>query len=323
MPAGKGNPKGFWEDRDFVRVNEQILALRGFKWHHLLSTSDLFPAPGERDVLESKAITLIEARLAEFNLWGFKDPRTCRTLPFWNKILEDLSCEPLYVIAIRNPLSVADSLERRDDLFKMHSLLLWAEHTVGALKHTAGKRRVVVDYDLLMAEPIRELTRIATTLGLQEVTPENPKTGDYRDSFLERELRHSAYSLESLLADSDVPDFIKELYRELRSVAEDRLSLSDRKIQGSLERAEAELVASQSLVRAFNVLGESRRREISALRDENRKLAAGLAQERALNSERKDKLERIVGSKSWRITRPLRRVADLSKALAKRREKPD
>jgi hypothetical protein len=57
----------------------------------------------------AQARALIEQR-AGLELWGWKDPRTCLFLPFWDRLLP----EARYVFVYRHPVEVALSLLRRD-----------------------------------------------------------------------------------------------------------------------------------------------------------------------------------------------------------------
>ena len=82
-PAGFDNPKGFWEDRDCLEINEKLLSQFGsaiyrfdFAWE--CSWDDV-----SIKALKSEAKQLVSRKLTENKgLWGFKDPRTCRLLSF-------------------------------------------------------------------------------------------------------------------------------------------------------------------------------------------------------------------------------------------------
>lgn len=74
---------------------------------------------------------------------------------------------PAFVIAIRNPMSVAASLSVRNGVEATKAHLLWLEHMASALIEGRGYRRIVVDSDRLMDGPRRELLRVAETLGLE------------------------------------------------------------------------------------------------------------------------------------------------------------
>lgn len=103
--AGVGNPRGHFEDRDFFRLHEELLAAKG----HTCFTAegDLLPAPGTE--LAERARELV-ARRAPLPLWGWKDPRTCLFLDLWQPLLP----EAAYLFLYRHPLDVALSLWRRN-----------------------------------------------------------------------------------------------------------------------------------------------------------------------------------------------------------------
>jgi hypothetical protein len=104
MPGSKGNPRGHFEDLDFVRFHEACLDLRGCG---ALSP----PADGVQrfDEEEARAAAALLARRAGKPAWGWKDPRTCLFLPAWDALL----AEPLYLLVYRHPVEVALSLVRR------------------------------------------------------------------------------------------------------------------------------------------------------------------------------------------------------------------
>ncbi len=82
--------------------------------------------------LRRRARDVIAAEFGGRKLWGWKDPRTCVTLPFWQRLLPRLH----YVICLRNPIDIARSLEKRDGFALEKSIQLWFDHfDVGAEAH--------------------------------------------------------------------------------------------------------------------------------------------------------------------------------------------
>src|SRR5579883_1660351 len=80
--ANQDNLDGYWEHRGFVDINDEILARLGASWERppelplgLLELERL-------DDLRPRALALIE-ELSTEPVWGWKDPRTSLTLPFW------------------------------------------------------------------------------------------------------------------------------------------------------------------------------------------------------------------------------------------------
>src|SRR5438128_732386 len=74
------NREGFWENRRFRDLNEDLLRALGGGW-------DYPPAPGgwEGDAVQelaAQAVALLD-EFAYHEPWGWKDPRNCLTLPFW------------------------------------------------------------------------------------------------------------------------------------------------------------------------------------------------------------------------------------------------
>ena len=57
--------------------------------------------------------------------FGFKNPRMARLLPFWQAVFNELDISPSYVIAIRNPKGVAQSLQKRAGFDFEKSYYLW------------------------------------------------------------------------------------------------------------------------------------------------------------------------------------------------------
>ncbi|MDP3694872.1 MAG: hypothetical protein Q8R42_02015, partial [Desulfocapsaceae bacterium] len=150
-PAGFDNPKGFWENRECIAINEELL-------RHFNSAYDCLDLRFESVVddsfiraLKDRAIQLINRYLDESDgLWGFKDPRTCRLLSFWRDVFQSIKCDVCFVIVLRNPVSVVASLTKREQLPEEKSYLLWLQHVLPAVMNTEGQKRVVVDYDKFM-----------------------------------------------------------------------------------------------------------------------------------------------------------------------------
>src|SRR5215469_4551353 len=74
MPATADNPRGYWEHRDIVAINDRLMTELGRAWH------DVRPLPPmwENQDAAARARIAIEAVLqrdfAEAPVWGLKDP---------------------------------------------------------------------------------------------------------------------------------------------------------------------------------------------------------------------------------------------------------
>lgn len=100
------NPKGHFEDLDFVEFQQDLLQFQGFcseGW----KTDTTQELPTHYTNLAQDLI----AQRNQYSTWGWKDPRTTLFLDFWSRIIPHAK----YVFVYRSPWEVVDSLFRRGD----------------------------------------------------------------------------------------------------------------------------------------------------------------------------------------------------------------
>ncbi|QSR87488.1 hypothetical protein EM20IM_03975 [Candidatus Methylacidiphilum infernorum] len=183
------NPLGYWEDREIVAINEEVLASSGSSWDSLALPSLSLREPKMVELLR-KAEELIEIKLKEKN-FAFKDPRTVRLLPFWHAVFEKLNISPSYILAVRNPLAVGYSLFRRNGFPLVKSFSLWLSHNVFPWPLYVPYLKAVVDYDQFLDHPEKELQRIAELFSLAY---DEEAACALKRSFLKQELRHARFT---------------------------------------------------------------------------------------------------------------------------------
>jgi len=161
------NEKGFFEDTDLKDLNEKILKKLGRVWHGGISPINRAELLGKNLKPEkNKALKLLAKKVRNHNIFGFKDPRVSVILPFWREVFKELNLDDCYLITIRNPASVSQSLYKRNGYANEYSVLLWTKHYLCALQDSKGRKRVVVDYDRLLNSPGHQLKRISKALEL-------------------------------------------------------------------------------------------------------------------------------------------------------------
>lgn len=160
MPRNPGEREGHWENKRFVHLNAAILArLRG-AWDcpplapDTWTGSCLVPFRGEAEALL--------ARFVGQEPWGWKDPRNCLTLPFWQAVVGPMPV----VIVVRNPLEVAESLRARNGFSYQLGLMLWQSYNQRLHDDTVPDGRIVTHYDAYSRDPAGELRRLLNFLGL-------------------------------------------------------------------------------------------------------------------------------------------------------------
>src|SRR6266542_5551522 len=142
-------------------------------------------AAPELDDLRERARAIVQEAFGKAELWAWKDPRACLTLPFWQRILPPMH----YVLCVRSPADVARSLARRNRVSHERSVYLWLLYTRQALLHTADKPCHLAIYDRLMDEPLEELAALGRFID----APARANQMEVRDevsAFLDSGLRH-------------------------------------------------------------------------------------------------------------------------------------
>jgi len=114
IPGFEGNEKGHWENEDFVNVNTKMFAELDSYWDKPPTISELwriFPKYKEemKKVVEQAIEDMKEAGCVS---WGFKDPRTCITLPLWLEVIDN----PRIIGLKRDSMEVAESLNKRNGI---------------------------------------------------------------------------------------------------------------------------------------------------------------------------------------------------------------
>jgi hypothetical protein len=216
------NPTGYWEDKGIVDINERVLAALGLRWD---STDAIDASAFDRRQLrglQHQAVRYCSRTFGSQTLWGFKDPRTMRVLPFWQPVLSALRAADAYVVAVRHPRSVAASLFVRQQMSQDTAYLLWLRYTVPFFGALLAKPVVVVDYDLVMREPQAQLQRVAERLGLP--APDAGELRRFEREFLDEALRHTTYDPHEALGDSPLALLTGDAYRQLFEAATDRRS---------------------------------------------------------------------------------------------------
>jgi hypothetical protein len=216
------NPTGYWEDRNIYEINERLLAVFALKWEEVALIDDARWDEPEVEALRTEAVAYLKSQFVTHPLWGFKDPRTIRLLPFWRSALRSLEVDESYLLVIRNPRSVADSLIRRHGMDAVTAHLLWLVYVVPNLSMIANHPFIVADYDIVMADPRRELERIAKGLKIPVTDTSKAGIDQFASDFLDPNLRHSYFNASDFELDLNLPPLTREAYLWLRSLATDR-----------------------------------------------------------------------------------------------------
>lgn len=184
------NEKGFWEPSEVVAIHENFFADLGLRHDTYVSITEAQlnsePAMAAREAL----LRFMKTSFNEDNrLVVIKDPRLCHLLPLWRDVLEQAGFEADFVLPIRSPLEVAQSLQVRNGYHINKSLLMWLRHVLSAERYTRGCRRVFVTYDQLLTDWRAVVAQISRHLGIAWPQKVDDASAEI-DAFLDAGMRH-------------------------------------------------------------------------------------------------------------------------------------
>jgi O-antigen biosynthesis protein len=218
MQVDEGNnDKGFWEDLDINALNVEMLSALNNDWHHLsLINNDDWGLLKQKGYFD-RASELLRQKTLHTDLFGFKDPRMSKLLPFWKDVFNQGNFAVHYILALRHPLSVALSLAKRNGIDIEKSHFLWLTHTIRSLSEIAGGSYIVVDYDRLIQGAGHELQRMADKFQLRVDPAEFER---YQSEFLDERLRHTVFTYDNLMDHERSFTFLKDVYATLTKLTE-------------------------------------------------------------------------------------------------------
>ena len=115
-PAQDNNDSGFWEHVDAVDAHERLLFQFGRSWSDARALPDGWLESEAAAAAAQRIAALVADEFAGSRLWAVKDPRLCRFLPLWLKVLGGAGVRVKLLYALRHPDEVIASLVRRDGL---------------------------------------------------------------------------------------------------------------------------------------------------------------------------------------------------------------
>lgn len=188
IKAASDNPLGFWEPRDVVALNDEIFRTVGSNWNDIFGARVAALAePLWRDFLP-RARSVIALNYARGDLAVMKDPRVSLVAPLWSTALAEEGFDSRFVIMVRDPIEVAQSIAARDQAPVQASVLAWLSHMVAVERDTRGFKRIFVRYSDLIEDWDAVLDRIRKSLSVD--LPVDPEIANQISGFLSRSARH-------------------------------------------------------------------------------------------------------------------------------------
>lgn len=177
------NEKGFFENAKVVALNEKLFDRLLQSWDDPYALNFKTYEISTLTDVQAEANQLLESEYLSHPLWGMKDPRTSLHIKFWQQVFKSHQVEPCYILMLRNPLEVAQSIHKRDQIETEHTLRLWLNYTLSSYLSCHDENLTIVKFDTLISNPkqvLRELTEVFS-LDIDQDSV----------SFIDQELRHN------------------------------------------------------------------------------------------------------------------------------------
>jgi hypothetical protein len=168
------NPNGaHYEDIDFLSLHRRILKANGLNGDGYI-TQETFSISS---AFRAEAEVLITSR--QHHEWGWKEPRTCLFLDFWQQLLPDA----YYLVVYRRPEGVADSLLRRKLNHPLMSRRLFYRLRYSDVdQHIAHYINVWTRYNRDILNAIDKHTKQTLVLRIGDVVPQSLNVVDHMNT---------------------------------------------------------------------------------------------------------------------------------------------
>lgn len=222
LGATADNPRGYWEPRAAIYLNETILRRHGSSGYDLsLRAQEAGAFAVDHNAAGVAEIRDYLAALPAAPLVVIKEPKMTALSGMWFEAARLAGFDVVTVIAVRNPQEVIGSLAKRagrQNYVKDSPELTcawWLKYTLLAEKDTRGMPRVFVEYANLLEDWRREVKRISVALG----TELNTRNEAAVDEFLTTDLRHHRNL--GAVTEPFGSDWISAVYEALSAAARD------------------------------------------------------------------------------------------------------
>jgi hypothetical protein len=199
IQADEANPKGYWESLSINKLNEDFLAEMESHW----SSSIPLPTGWSESISarkwRSSLINIISETFGGAELPTIKDPRFCILIMGLKPWLESRLIDTSFIIPIRHPLEVSNSLLQAQGTDLEKALRLWIRSILLAEQATRGHRRKFISFDLLLQDPTNTL-EACLQLVQSAAHPETANNmADWQDKTRPETLNHATKFIETSL----------------------------------------------------------------------------------------------------------------------------
>jgi len=211
--ADESNPEGYWENDRIIEVNQAMLSTYNLHDYEIRSLPSNWREHPQAPAILARLDRVIRASYDGHAFWGWKDPRTTLLLPLVHEVLGKMGVRPHFILAVRNPIDVANSVVKRDGIPFETGLGLWIHYALTALRELPPADTHVSFFEEVLSDPRESLEHVVASLDVPP--PEEEQWLAARKS-IRRELAHSSSTCEAV--DGVHPKLVGKIYRLLEKI---------------------------------------------------------------------------------------------------------
>lgn len=210
--ANHGNIFGHFEHKDAIEVNYQIFKEYKGDWINPPALQEGWlsdePIMSFKDLAKKLLLTLSREPLS-----AIKVPNLMFTYDLWLNLCEEIDIEPVVLGIYRNPLEVAASLEKRNQMAKDESLRHWLKYNTKLLDLLTDNS-TLLRYETIIDKPDLYISYIANLLKL-EVSEEQLLRASLT---INPTIKHSNITDTDIDSDKSIPQEVRDTLRELNKI---------------------------------------------------------------------------------------------------------
>jgi hypothetical protein len=323
LSARSGNEMGHFESERLLVEHDKMLDEIGSHWYDWSALSEDFFKSSLARMFAARFAEIVREEYGDATLIVVKDPRICRFVPIWREVATLLDADIKIITPFRNPMEVASSLRKRDDLSINESLLVWTRHVLEAEFCTRDLPRTFVAYEALLGDWRSVVDQCSKEIGLN-FPRRSPKAERKVDLYLDRGLRRNMFGDNEFRSHSNIPDWTKDAYLSLKKLQTDPLKQEVLQkldqVRADFDRVSSNLASvfaerDQRLIEATDANAQ-RASEMERLRAANEAQAAEIAAERTARENAEAEQARTLDGELRVVREELDSYVGANKALA-------
>lgn len=192
LGADEANPKGYWEPRNALHLNEDFLTRHGSTWFDptLRLQNELLISSAEREAYLEQ-ITAFLRGLPPAPVHVIKEPRITALSDFWFDAARRTGLRLAAAVPVRHPQEVSASLAARYGISPELATALWLKYNLLAERHSRDLPRVFIEYSNFLRDWRAEIPRIEAALSIDLSRRDEAAIDDFLSPDLRRQ-RHDA-----------------------------------------------------------------------------------------------------------------------------------